>query len=858
MEKRQFQLFFRVLSVLMAISFTLTTIVPPNAVYAQALPQTVLNLPIPGTMVSTTDGFAPVLINGLTLHPENPLQIDFIVNTGDTNIQGDALKIESTTLIKYFLAALTIPNEDMWVNLSPYEKDRVIPDNFGDTKMGRDLLAQDYMLKQLTASLMFPEEDLGENFWNKVYEKAYAQFGTTDIPMDTFHKIWIVPEKAEVYEHEASAFVVGSHLKVMLEEDYEALNKNKINAESRATSNKDQLRGISTEIIREILIPAIEKEVNEGTTFAKLRQIYNSVILATWYKDHLQESLLGKIYVNQNKTLGVDTQDKQISQKIYAQYVESFKKGAYDFIKEDYDSVTEQVIPRKYFSGGLFIGQFDEVRDDLASITPDQAMALNKNDNFIIKVDHAEISADNSEVSPKINTELSLPASAEKKIDAMKRDLKAERKILHYTSVQVDDLSEDRSDGDGLIFYEKGQENSDIETTEDIRALVSMLHWLANEVGGTFIAQDSKGNNAGEIKDKKFILFNESNVSLLRINFIKGNKKRLSNVAGLRQKMRTSLGIKNQDLRKSLLEHYMQDINPQILDMFEKQEIVQHLYYDRNGKFFGENRLITWTGYEASAIGGNKIRPSFEAVFAKIQEISKENDIIFKIKLDDGFKGLPYSSEFILPNTYLKAEIGNMRSLLEKKPFMKYYKADSTKDIFLIRVLDINEIVKDMKENQKEIAGSAISEVPMPTRKSTLVQLSKRTPYVPKSVNPGIGASNNNGKVVEAEFTVVDTAMSTAVKDVSTGGINLDPAMIDMQIKRDGNGVPLAFEQQPDEAMLIDGIVPVILKIIQIPSMFPLLGFSSKDILSDFSRTFPDAWPAHYGLSFTNRHRKYT
>ncbi len=117
----------------------------------------------------------------------------------------------------------------MIINLSPYESDRVIPENFGDTEMGRDLLAQDYMLKQLSASLMFPEEELGEEFWSRVHEKAYAKFGTTDIPMNTFNKIWIVPEKSVVYEQEggASAFVVEKHLKVMLEEDYVALEHNK-------------------------------------------------------------------------------------------------------------------------------------------------------------------------------------------------------------------------------------------------------------------------------------------------------------------------------------------------------------------------------------------------------------------------------------------------------------------------------------------------------------------------------------------------------------------------------------------------------------------------------------------------------
>ncbi|MEK6538315.1 MAG: HEAT repeat domain-containing protein, partial [Nitrospirota bacterium] len=104
--------------------------------------------------------------------------------------------------------------------------------------------------------------------------------------------------------------------------------------------------------------PAIEQEINEGKNFANLRQIYNALILATWYKQKLKVgrgrdlSLLGKVYVDQNKTKGIDTRDKEINQKIYDQYIESFKKGVYNFIKEDVDPATQEVIPRKYFSGG--------------------------------------------------------------------------------------------------------------------------------------------------------------------------------------------------------------------------------------------------------------------------------------------------------------------------------------------------------------------------------------------------------------------------------------------------------------------------------------------------------------------------
>ena len=125
------------------------------------------------------------------------MRFDFILDVGDGS--KPFLREESSKLIKYFLASLTIPEKDLWVNLSPYEKDRVIPQSFGLTEMGRDLLAEDYMLKQITASLIYPEGETGKEFWKRIYEEASKKFGTTNIPVNTFNKVWIVPDKAIVY-----------------------------------------------------------------------------------------------------------------------------------------------------------------------------------------------------------------------------------------------------------------------------------------------------------------------------------------------------------------------------------------------------------------------------------------------------------------------------------------------------------------------------------------------------------------------------------------------------------------------------------------------------------------------------------
>ena len=109
------------------------------------------------------------------------------------------------------------------------------------------------------------------------------------------------------------------------------------------------------------------------------------MILAAWYKRALKESLLGKIYANKSKVKGVD-QDPKNNEEIYHRYLEAYKKGVFNFIKEDVDKYTNETIPRKYFSGGVEAGRFREYAHmDAAQIGDPAALAILSNS----KIDYA-------------------------------------------------------------------------------------------------------------------------------------------------------------------------------------------------------------------------------------------------------------------------------------------------------------------------------------------------------------------------------------------------------------------------------------------------------------------------------------
>ena len=235
--------------------------------------------------------------------------------------------------------------------------------------MGRDMLAQDYILKQITASLIYPEKDLGKAFWDAVYTKARQMYGTTQIPVNTFNKVWIVADKADVFEKGNVAYIVGAHLKVMLEEDYLALTKYRSqpgdtfrsrcpHAGCQATQGLSVKASqgnhhIASEVIRQIILPQIEHEVNAGQNFAPLRQMFYSMILASWYKMALKDAILTQIYGNKSKVkVGINQADPKVNEEIFQRYLKAYKKGVFNYIKEDIDQTSQQSMPKKYFSGG--------------------------------------------------------------------------------------------------------------------------------------------------------------------------------------------------------------------------------------------------------------------------------------------------------------------------------------------------------------------------------------------------------------------------------------------------------------------------------------------------------------------------
>lgn len=495
MLNNKFKIYIRkIISSALLLAFSISSVAQAQVTASLVTPQKIIHL---------SPSYEGNLLKGLRLSPSKPLQMDFIVSINGTIAdQAD----ENHKLLRYFLAGLTLPENDLWVNLSPYESDRIIPDSFGRTGMGREVLAQDYLLKQLTASLLYPEGKTGKEFWNKVYRKVHEQFGTTDIPIDTFNKIWIKPDKAVVYESSKGAYIADARLKVMLESDYLAEKNNII----RHAQPENPSRKLTKQALREILIPVLEEEVNHGKNFATLRQIYHSLVLAAWFKRRIRSSPLNNSYINKSKTPGVESTIEPSPQEVFTQYAASFQKGVFDFIKEEPDPFGESV-PHRYIAGGI---QWSVDQAMAAVPFPDDALRLPQSEQFSelnVTLEKIIEETDDKMGLGKLNAELKTIYESARK----KRILKPERYQFEITG--IDDptvrghFGKNLATPDGSIWKKERQSTGLDKSYDHFFINVIVAPAIGNQLRIQMILIGKSGNKIDlsgwewDNKEKKFL-----------------------------------------------------------------------------------------------------------------------------------------------------------------------------------------------------------------------------------------------------------------------------------------------------------------------------------------------------------------
>ncbi|MBI4982648.1 MAG: hypothetical protein HZC15_05895 [Candidatus Omnitrophica bacterium] len=294
-------------------------------------------------------------------------------------------------LLNYFLIGVTLPDSKFWVNLRPDSQDNIIDDALAKTDVGKSMLEADLQLKKDTANFTSPQTSEGKLYWDKLYKKAKELFGTDQITIPTLTRPWIVPGEIIIQETVNGAYIYKAGLKVMLEEDYlkqkdSSLRTSAGDPSLRAPQGRSnlvsgvasslaslaprndengmyqfndprlkELNSCSTKLIKELIIPKLTKEINSSKRYAKMRQVYYSLVLSRWFKNKFKGQSGGYASrINTANLAGLTSQTPWSKDIYFKQYQQSFKDGEYN-LKTPVYTPSGQVV-RSYFSGGMNMG----------------------------------------------------------------------------------------------------------------------------------------------------------------------------------------------------------------------------------------------------------------------------------------------------------------------------------------------------------------------------------------------------------------------------------------------------------------------------------------------------------------------
>ncbi|MGE5307725.1 MAG: hypothetical protein ACM3OC_01415 [Deltaproteobacteria bacterium] len=268
------------------------------------------------------------------------------VDAGTAPLSKTAIREKIPELLRFFLVGLALPDDVFWVNLRPDSPDRMLDPLLEKTDVGRIMLEADLQLKKDLASLTSPESRTGREYWNAMYRKAEDLMGSREVTIPTLTRPWIVPGEIVIARTEKGAYIYKALLQVKLEQD-------RLAGSAEFTFKDERLKELnsySSALIRKNILPLLEREVNRSGKYARLRQVYYSLVMAQWYKRN--GGLQGLSSLADSRDLaGLESSGKWDKQEYFRAYRDSFEKGEYN--RQENVQAPSGQSRRSYSSGGI-------------------------------------------------------------------------------------------------------------------------------------------------------------------------------------------------------------------------------------------------------------------------------------------------------------------------------------------------------------------------------------------------------------------------------------------------------------------------------------------------------------------------
>ncbi len=307
--------------------------------------------------------YSPPTLKSLIVHPESTDNyFDFILDTQEEPVENEEkLEPMAKELIDYFFLGITLPSEDLWVNLNSVRQNAITSPRLALTDIGKVLLEADLRLKKDCCRFTDPRTRTGKEYWSKLQARLNEEgLSTSQLPIG--NRFWIIPAEASVEEDKDNhtVTIVKSRLKVCLQQEYLELQNNQVSLLSEQTQDPRArlAQDIADFTMKETVLPSIQEEVNQGKAYARLRQVYNSLILAEYYKQkyHSGQGLYSRL-INRGYIEGLESNEPWASEDFYNAYVKSCQEGEYRLSQQEYDPYLASMVQKYYFYGGIMFAQ---------------------------------------------------------------------------------------------------------------------------------------------------------------------------------------------------------------------------------------------------------------------------------------------------------------------------------------------------------------------------------------------------------------------------------------------------------------------------------------------------------------------
>jgi cell wall-associated NlpC family hydrolase len=289
-----------------------------------------------------------------------------------------------------FMTGLAVSDIKFWVNLMPWEPDRIIDRQLNQSEVGRIMLEADLQMKRDVSNYGNPcANETGKALW-KLLDKKHDSLVQScmekfpgeikDINNVWFLPVtrhWIVPDKVYAYTNGTQIYIINATLSIYSEpvaeyssfrvdnQDIGDLSKDCIEELNKSAKEFGQY---NKELEENMILPYVIADVNCGERYEDLRNVYVSLALAQWYKSRITPQMdIFRNDLDSSLPAILKATRSWNPNEIWENYVYSFENGEYGCWENATTKTATGAITQSNFrsSGGV---DFYNIKEHLVEI----------------------------------------------------------------------------------------------------------------------------------------------------------------------------------------------------------------------------------------------------------------------------------------------------------------------------------------------------------------------------------------------------------------------------------------------------------------------------------------------------------